>query len=139
MVSLALAAGFSLRIAAGWSPIAAAVANATGAAVMGVYIPVLMSYVYDRAKTSGTAYRFHFAAEAGWDFGAATGCLAAALVVVLTGIPSLGIVPGSLGIFVLYAFLRRQPTITVPEEPVAPSERGVDLRPLLAARDDGRA
>ena len=139
MVSLALAAGFSLRIAAGWSPIAAAVANATGAAVMGVYIPVLMSYVYDRAKTSGTAYRFHFAAEAGWDFGAATGCLAAALVVVLTGIPSLGIVPGSLGIFVLYAFLRRQPTITVPEVPVAPLERGADLRSLLAARDDGRA
>jgi hypothetical protein len=98
-----------------------------------------MSYVYDRAKTSGTAYRFHFAAEAGWDFGAAAGCLAAALVVVLTGIPSLGIVPGAFGIFVLFAFLRRQPTIRAPEVPVAPLERGADLRSLLAARDDGRA
>jgi hypothetical protein len=111
MVSIALAAGFALRAAAGWSPVAATIANATGAAVMGVYVPVLMSHIYDSAKTSGAAYRFHFAAEAGWDFGAATGCLAAALVVMLTGAPSLAVVPGSFGILVLYAFVRRQPTI----------------------------
>jgi hypothetical protein len=111
LVSIALGAGFALRAAAGWSPVAATIANATGAAVMGVYIPVLMSHIYDSAKTSGAAYRFHFAAEAGWDFGAATGCLAAALVVMLTGAPSLAVVPGALGILVLYAFVRRQPTI----------------------------
>ena len=111
LVSIALGASFALRAAAGWSPVAAAIANATGAAVMGVYIPVLMSHIYDSAKTSGAAYRFHFAAEAGWDFGAATGCLAAALVVMLTGAPSLAVVPGALGIIVLYAFVRRQPTI----------------------------
>lgn len=111
LVSIALAAGFALRAAAGWSPIAATIANATGAAVMGVYIPVLMSHIYDSAKTSGAAYRFHFAAEAGWDFGAASGCLVAAAVVMFTGAPSLAVVPGALGILVLYAFVRRQPTI----------------------------
>ncbi len=137
MVSLALAAGFALRIAAGWSPIAATIANATGAAVMGVYIPVLMSHIYDSAKTSGAAYRFHFAAEAGWDFGAATGCLVAALVVVLTGAPSLALVPGTLGIAELYIFVRRQPTIARPSAEAL--ERGAHPGPLVAARDDGRA
>jgi predicted MFS family arabinose efflux permease len=137
MVSLALAAGFALRIAAGWSPIAATIANATGAAVMGVYIPVLMSHIYDSAKTSGAAYRFHFAAEAGWDFGAATGCLVAALVVVLTGAPSLALVPGTLGIVVLYAFVRRQPTIARPSAEAL--ERASHSGQLRAARDDGRA
>jgi hypothetical protein len=39
------------------------------------------------------------------------GSLAAALVVMLTGAPSLAVVPGSFGILVLYAFVRRQPTI----------------------------
>lgn len=111
VVSVALGIGFALRAAAGWSPIAATIANATGAAVMGVYVPVLMSHIYDRAKTSGAAYRFHFVAEAGWDFGAAAGCLVAALAVVLTGAPSLAVAPGALGILVLYAFVRRQPTI----------------------------
>ncbi len=112
LVSIALAAGFALRAAAGWSPVAATIANATGAAVMGVYVPVLMSHIYDRAKSSGAAYRFHFAAEAGWDLGAASGCLVAALVVVATGVPSLSVVPGAFGILVLYAFVRRQPGAT---------------------------
>jgi hypothetical protein len=117
LVSLALVAGFALRAAAGWSPIAATIANATGAAVMGVYIPVLMSHIYDSAKRSGAAYHFHFAAEAGWDFGAATGCLVAAVVVLLTGAPSLAVIPGAFGILVLYVFVRRQPTIAAAPAP----------------------
>ncbi|MDB5415283.1 MAG: transporter, partial [Rubritepida sp.] len=50
LVCVALALGFILRVGAGWSPLAATLANATGAAVMGLYVPVLMSVIYDRAK-----------------------------------------------------------------------------------------
>jgi len=103
---LALAAGFALRAGAGWSPVAATIANATGAAVMALYVPVLMSVIYDRAKQSGAAYRFHFAAEAGWDAGAATGCLASAALAAWIDIPSLAVLPGALGILLLHRYVR---------------------------------
>jgi MFS family permease len=106
IVCWALALGFALRASATWSPVAATIANATGAAVMGVYVPVLMSVIYDRAQQSGAAYRFHFAAEAGWDAGAASGCLIAAALVWATAAPSLAVVPGALGVFVLYLSVR---------------------------------
>ncbi|MDB5648744.1 MAG: transporter, partial [Hyphomicrobiales bacterium] len=106
IVCWALALGFALRACATWSPIAATIANATGAAVMGLYIPVLMSLIYDRAKQSGAVYRFHFAAEAGWDAGAASGCLIAAATVWATSAPSLAVVPGALGVLVLYRAVR---------------------------------
>jgi MFS family permease len=103
---LALAAGFALRAGAGWSPVAATIANATGAAVMALDVPVLMSVIYDRAKQSGAAYRFHFAAEAGWDAGAATGCLASAALAAWIDIPSLAVLPGALGILLLHRYVR---------------------------------
>ena len=43
------------------------------AAIVGLYGPVLYSAVYARARRSGAPYRFHLAAEAGWDCGAAGG------------------------------------------------------------------
>ena len=54
----------------------------------------------------GAAYRFHFAAEAGWDAGAASGCLIAAALVWATAAPSLAVVPGALGVIVLYLSVR---------------------------------
>jgi hypothetical protein len=108
LVSGALALGFALRACASWSPMAATVANASGAAVAGLYVPVLMSVIYDRAQHSGAAYRFHFAAEAGWDLGAAAGCLAAAAVAWATAIPSLAMIPGSLGVLAMYRCVRGQ-------------------------------
>jgi predicted MFS family arabinose efflux permease len=108
-VCFALAIGFALRAAAGWSAVAALIANASAAAVMGVYIPVLMSHIYDRAKASGAAYRFHFTTEAGWDAGAASACLVAASFVAITDIASLAVVPGALGIVVMYVFVRQKP------------------------------
>ncbi len=107
-VTGALGLSFALRASASWSPLAANVANATGAAVMGLYVPVLMSAIYDRAKQSGAAYRFHFAAEAGWDAGAAAGCLAAAAVALATEMPSLVILPASLGIWAMYLCIHGQ-------------------------------
>jgi MFS family permease len=109
LVCAALALGFVLRVGAGWSPIAATIANATGAAVMGLYVPVLMSVIYDRAKQSGEAYKFHFSAEAGWDVGAASGCLAAALLAWATGLPSLAVLPASLGVLGIYWCVHTRP------------------------------
>ncbi|TPG57679.1 MFS transporter [Roseomonas nepalensis] len=106
LVCGALVLSFALRACASWSPAAAAVANASGAAIAGLYVPVLMSVIYDRAKGSGAAYRFHFAAEAGWDLGAATGCMAAALVAWGTTVPSLAVLPGVLGVVVVHRCVR---------------------------------
>ena len=119
LVCLALAFGFALRVGAGWSPLAAALANATGAAVAGLYLPVLMSTIYDRAKHSGEAYRFHIAAEAGWDVGAASACLAGALLPWATGLPSLAVLPAALGILGIYAGVRSPRAAA----PLAPSAR----------------
>ncbi|HWL81062.1 MAG TPA: MFS transporter [Roseomonas sp.] len=105
-VCLALGGGFLLRAGSSWSPLAATLANASGAAIMSLYVPVLMSVIYDRAKQSGAAYRFHFATEAGWDIGAASGCLAAAAVAWLAMAPSLAVLPGMLGVAALYLCVR---------------------------------
>lgn len=108
LVSCTLACGFLLRAVASWSPVAASIANATGAAVMGLYSPVMMSVVYERAKQSGAAYRFHFSTDAGWDVGAAAGCIAAALVVWSTAIPSLSVLPAILGVAAIYRCVHLQ-------------------------------
>jgi len=108
VVSSALSLGFAVRACASWSPLAATIANATGAAVMGLYVPVLMSVIYERAKQSGAAYRFHFAAEAGWDVGASLGCLVGAAVAWATAEPSLAIIPAALGVWVVYWCVRFQ-------------------------------
>ena len=105
-VSLALVASFAFRACASWSPLAATISNATGAAVIGVYMTVLMSLIYDRAKGSGAAYRFHFAMEGGWDAGAALGCLAGAAAAQATGVPSLATLPSVLGVWVMYLCVR---------------------------------
>ncbi len=44
----------------------------------GLYMPSLMTAVYNEAKSSPCPLRFHFAAEAGWDIGGALACLFAA-------------------------------------------------------------
>jgi MFS family permease len=116
LVTAALALGFALRACATWSPAAALLANATGAVVGGLYAPVLMSVIYDRARRSGAAYRFHFVAEAGWDAGAALGCIAAALVAWSTAVPSFAVLPASLGVWVMYVCVRQGTTRTVDHE-----------------------
>ncbi|MBP2295791.1 MFS transporter [Azospirillum rugosum] len=119
LVCLALALGFALRACASWSPLAATIANATGAAIAGFYTPVVMSTVYDQAKRSGAAYRFHFAAEAGWDAGAVAGCLAAAAVAAVTVAPSLSLLPAALGVAAVYWCVRGQAAPAPRSLPVA--------------------
>ncbi|MFC7555171.1 hypothetical protein ACFQU7_27435 [Pseudoroseomonas wenyumeiae] len=105
-VCVMLAFGFALRIASAWSPVAAAIANLTGAIAAGFYGPVVMSTLYERAKQSGAAYRFHFALEGGWDFGAVTGCLAAAILAWATMEPALALLPASMGVIAIYLCVR---------------------------------
>jgi MFS family permease len=106
IVCAALALAFVLRAASAWSPLAALLANVSGAAIAGFYGPVVMSAVYERSKRSGAAYRAHIAAEAGWDVGAVSGLLAAAAVAALAPVASFAVLPASLGIVALYACVR---------------------------------
>jgi hypothetical protein len=78
--------------AASWrDPVLAVMANAAGALVPALYVPTMMTAVYNQAKGSPCALRFHIAAEGGWDVGAASGCMVAA-VLLWAGAPiSLGI------------------------------------------------
>lgn len=107
-VTVALLAGMMLRVASGWAPWAAFAANTMGAAVGGLYYPILMSVVYDRAKRSGSAYQFHLSTEAGWDAGAIMGCLVTAAVAI-SGVPvTLTVLPAALGVLVIHRCVRAE-------------------------------
>jgi DHA1 family inner membrane transport protein len=47
----------------------AVIANACGALVVCLYVPVFLTAVYNQAKRSPCALRFHIASEGGWDLG----------------------------------------------------------------------
>jgi hypothetical protein len=84
----------------------AVAANACGAIVACLYIPTLMTAVYNQAKRAPCTLRFHVAAEGGWDFGGATGCLVAALMAA-AGLPlSDGILLSLGGISLSFVLLR---------------------------------
>lgn len=121
-VAAALAAVFALRTGLSWLPGAAHLANASGAAANGLYIPVIMSAIYERSKRSGAAYRFHLGAETGWDLGAIGGCLAGAAVAALAAAPSLAILPASLGLGAMVVCVRDRPApgegLALPDEVV---------------------
>jgi MFS family permease len=68
------------------NPTAAVIANAAGAVVGCLYIPTLMTEIYNRAKRSRCPLRFHLVLEGGWDFGGVTGALVVALLTAL-GVP----------------------------------------------------
>ncbi|HEY6258714.1 MAG TPA: MFS transporter [Xanthobacteraceae bacterium] len=102
-----LAAVISLRAAAYGSPLLAVAANALGALVSAFYIPTVMTAVYNQAKRSPCALRFHIATEGGWDAGGAGGCLLAASLL-WAGAPfSVAILVALLGTAASFALLRR--------------------------------
>jgi DHA1 family inner membrane transport protein len=74
----------------------AVAANACGALVYCVYIPTLMTAIYNQAKSAPCTLRFHIATEGGWDLGGAAGCLVAALLAA-AGLPLATIILLSLG------------------------------------------
>ncbi len=82
-------------------------ANALGALVSCLYMPTLMTAVYNLAKASPCPLRFHVATEGGWDAGGASACLAIALLVGL-GLPlAAGIALSLIGAVASFILLRR--------------------------------
>src|ERR1700681_1797217 len=92
---------------ASWrDPVLAVVANAAGALVPSLYVPTMMTAVYNQAKGSPCALRFHIAAEGGWDVGAASGCIVAAALLWAGAPISLGILLSLLGTTAIFVLLR---------------------------------
>lgn len=60
------------------TPWLAVAANASGAFVVSLMVPALMTPVYNLAKASPCPLRFHMGTEGGWDMGCGAGCLIAA-------------------------------------------------------------
>jgi hypothetical protein len=97
----------ALRTVSSTDPILAVVANAAGALVPALYVPTMMTAVYNQAKGSPCVLRFHIATEGGWDAGAASGCIVAAALL-WAGAPIwLGIALSLPGAAAAFALLRR--------------------------------
>lgn len=85
----------------------AVVANALGSLVACLYVPTLMTAVYNQSKRSPCTLRFQIAAEGGWDVGGASGCLIAALMIAV-GVPlSASILLSLFGVTGAFILLRR--------------------------------
>ena len=95
-----------LRAAAPGHAALAVIANALGALVVCLYIPTVMTAVYNQAKRSACTLRFHVATEGAWDVGCGSGCLVAALLSAL-GVLSVAILLSLLGALALFVLLRR--------------------------------
>jgi hypothetical protein len=102
-----LAASAFFRSASTGAAALAVIANATGAFVGCLYVPSVMTMVYNQAKRSPCPLRFHIATEGAWDIGCAGGCLSAAFLS-FYGVPlSLGILSSVFSILPLYLAVRR--------------------------------
>ena len=138
----AVVVAVALRALSLGNPILAVAANAAGALAPTLYVPTLMTAVYNQAKGSPCALRFHIATEGGWDADAAAGCLAAAILL-WGGAPiSLGVLSSLLGAAAIFALLRHYygapgaKPLPDTEQPLQPTESGA-MRGLHAV-DDGR-
>ncbi|MFL4969366.1 MAG: MFS transporter [Xanthobacteraceae bacterium] len=129
IVLAALALTTILRAASYGNAPFAVVANACGALVTCLYLPALGTAVYNQAKRSPCALRFHIAAEAGWDIGGASALLIAAGLLAL-GVPVGAVILLSLlgtgGSFLLLRqyFAVIKPTATPPARPVLARQAG---------------
>lgn len=88
-------------------PVLAVAANAMGALVGCLYVPTMMTAVYNQAKRSPCVLRFHIAAEGGWDVGVATGLSLAAAVTWYGGSLSLTILMALMGAVFVFILLQR--------------------------------
>jgi DHA1 family inner membrane transport protein len=97
-----------LRASSVGLPWLAVAANACGALVMPLLIPVLASATYNLAKASPCPLRFSLATEAGWDAGCFAGSIAAAAVAASGASLSFAILLGLPGIAAGTILLRRR-------------------------------
>jgi MFS family permease len=96
-----------LRAAAPGHAAVAVIANALGALVVCLYIPTVMTAVYNQAKRSPCTLRFHVATEGAWDVGGAAGLLLSALLAVAGAPVSVALLLPLIGAGVLFIELRR--------------------------------
>jgi hypothetical protein len=73
-----LAGALIAKAVCGSDPVAVIAVAVGTTALGGLYVPSLMTAIYNEAKASSCPLRFHFAAEIGWDVGASLACLVAA-------------------------------------------------------------
>jgi hypothetical protein len=101
-------------------------ANALGSLAICLQVPAMMTAVYNLAKASPCALRFHIATEGGWDAGCAACCLTAAALAAHGAHLSLLIALGFPGLAASTILLRRyysanntpiEPAISVPLAP----------------------
>ncbi|MEJ0044074.1 MAG: MFS transporter [Rhizomicrobium sp.] len=102
-----LALVIALRAGALHSPALAVIANALGALVACLYVPTMMTAVYNQAKRSPCVLRFHIAAEGGWDIGVTTGLTAAAAITWFGYSIAWGIALSFVGAAFVFVLLRR--------------------------------
>ena len=103
----AIAAATALRTLGAGHPVLAVVANAVGGVAVALYVPTVMTAVYNQAKAAPCVLRFHLAAEGGFDIGCAGGCLTAAAVL-WAGLPiALAILPALLGAAAMSVLLKQ--------------------------------
>ncbi len=103
----AMAAILILRAATPGYAALAVIANALGALGVCLYVPTVMTAVYNQAKRAPCTLRFHVAAEGAWDVGGASGCLLAALLLHLGTSFSLVILLSLTGVGASFLLLRR--------------------------------
>ena len=125
----ALAIATVLRAASFGNAPFAVLANACGALVTCLYLPALGTAVYNQAKRSPCALRFHIAAEGGWDVGGAAAALIAAGLLALgvpIGVSILISLPGAAASFLLLRryFAERAPAAEPAMTPVLPRQTG---------------
>jgi len=126
VVAVALAAvvaTIALRAASYGNAPLAVIANACGALVNCLYVPALGTAVYNQAKRSPCALRFHIAAEGGWDLGGASAGLISAGLLWLGASLGACILLALIGALAAFVLLRRYYAATdTPAEPVVMSE-----------------
>jgi MFS transporter, DHA1 family, inner membrane transport protein len=97
----------ALRAISAGHPTLAVIANAFGALVNCLYIPTLMTAVYNNAKRSPCVLRYHIIAEGGWDADITTGLLAAAAITAAGLNIGYAVATASIGALTVFVLLRR--------------------------------
>lgn len=97
----------ALRATSLHSPALAVASNALGAFVSCIYIPTMMTAVYNNAKRSPCVLRYHIAAEGGWDVGLTSGLVVAAAITWFGVDIGWAVATSALGAAVVFVLLRR--------------------------------
>jgi hypothetical protein len=100
---LVVAATLLLRATAVGTPWLAVTAHAAGALATCLYVPVLMTAIYNLSQAAPCPLRFQIATESGWDLGSAAGCVVTAALAAYAPALSPAVVLGLLGMLGLAA------------------------------------